>query len=284
VIRDRAFRRVVSASEQATGVSVCQESIVLNGPPGSLSGRVRLRNDSAEHLILRNLAVRTDKGAGLLGPEVSFRANLGPQSDVAESFSVSLSPTVPPGEYVEYLRIGAAEVPVRLVVQANVDVEVVPDDLYFLGIGPGVQHRAELLVINRGNVPVQVPNLRHSTVLDVDSICSNLSLAVREHGDEGSTATLDAFVRGIKRDMAGWVEIVVEEAYAIVDAGGTLPIHVTFTLPDDVDDKAEYDGAVRVFEELVTYRIVRLPAGRKAALRTLKAGNSKKAAGKNKKR
>ena len=53
----------------------------------------------------------------------------------------------------------------------------------------------------------------------MDLICRNLSLAVRTNGDEGIEKTLDAFTRGLKKDITDWVDISINEAGQVVAAG-----------------------------------------------------------------
>lgn len=254
----RSYRRVRADPEAK--ISVGQDSLVLIGPPESLSGDVTLRNDSSEHLLIRDFAIKSDrKSSGLLGSRLAVRSRLDPGTERSASVSASLPSTIAPGEYAEKITIGGKDVPVRIVVQPMMKVDISPHRLHFVGIRPGLEHHAELLIVNRGNVPVQIPNLRHSTALDVDTICRNLSLAVRDKGHEGSTATLDAFVQGLRRDMAGWLELTVEEAWEIVEPGKIISIHVTLKLPDDVDANRAYRGEFRLLGRLVSYSISRTP-------------------------
>lgn len=282
MIPQRAPRHFVRADPDEV-LAAGQKTVVLVGPPDALTGEVVLHNRTDEPVAVREVAVTADKkSAGLLGDRLRLRSRFEPGARRTVAVSVALPADVAPGEYQERLRIGGKEVPVRLVVQPLRRVDVNPRRLHFVGIEPGLEHRAELTISNRGNVPVQIPNLRHATALDVDTLCKNIVLAIREKGDEGSTATLDAFVRGIQKDMAGWFELSLDEAGEVVKPGASQAIHLTVKLPDDVQANRTYDGSFRLLGRLVSYVVS--PAaivttktrGRAARRKTAKKAGSRK--------
>lgn len=276
MILQRAVRNFVRADPDEV-LSVGQKTVVLMGPPDALTGEVVLHNRTDEPVAIREVAVKTGKkSAGLLGDRLRMRSRFEPGGQRTVPVSVALPADVAPGEYEERIRIGGKEVPVRLVVQPLRRVDVNPRRLHFLGIGPGLEHRAELTISNRGNVAVQIPNLRHATALDVDTLCKSMVLAIREKGDEGSTATLDAFVRGIRRDMAGWFELTLEEAGEVVEPGTNLEIHLTMKLPDDVEANRTYDGSFRLLGRTVSYVVAPAPIVRTQA-RAARRKTAKKA-------
>lgn len=265
MIPQRAVRNFVRADPDEV-LSIGQKTVVLMGPPDALTGEVVLHNRTDDPVAIREVAVKTGKkSAGLLGDRLRMRSRFEPGGQRTVPVSVALPADVAPGEYEERIRIGGKEVPVRLVVQPLRRVDVNPRRLHFVGIGPGLEHRAELTISNRGNVPVQVPNMRHATALDVDTLCKSMVLAIREHGDEGSTATLDAFVRGIRKDMAGWFELTLEEAGEVVEPGTSLEIHLTMKLPDDVETNRTYDGTFRLLGRTVSYVVAPAPIVRTQA-------------------
>lgn len=255
----RPRRRVVRAEPDAE-LAVGDESLVLVGPPDALSGSVMLRNEGEERLVVRGIAVkRGGRSGGLLGSRLAVRTRLEPGARGLAAVSAALPSTVAPGEYLEHLEVRGKEVPVRLLVQPLVRVEVTPCRLDFVGIEPGLVHRALLVVSNQGNIPVEVPSLRHGMVLEADALCRNLTLALREKGAEGATATLDAFARGLREEMAGWVAFTVEEARQVIAPGESVTVHLSLELPKDVQANRVYEGAFRLLGRLVRYTITRAP-------------------------
>lgn len=251
--------RVVAASGDAKQIVPCIDSITLTGPPGELVGSITLRNESDDHVVVHGLSLSGGDRTGALQARdnrLRFRGRLAPREEQRFDISTSVAATQPPGTITDTAIIGGKRVAVRALIQALVAAEVEPNDLYFVGVSAGQEHRATLLVRNRGNVPIQIPNLTHSTALDMDAICRNLSKALRFKGDEGTIETLDEFFAGMKKDLAGAVKVAIEETGQIVMPGDDLLIEVVLTLPGDVDETLIYNGSFRLFEEFVVYTIV----------------------------
>lgn len=250
-------------------VSTSQEAIVLSGPPHMLTGNLILQNRAGEKLFVRDLPLRPSKArkkgakAAPLGDHLLVRARLAPDESKSHPLQVTLDAQTPPGVYEASVSIGKTEVPVRLSVHPFIEVSLAPDSLYLVGLEAGRTHEADVLLVNEGNVPVEVPPLRHGTATDMDLVCRNLVQAIRENGKEGSQAVLDAFVRGVTADIAGWIELTIKEAATVVDPGASILMHMTFKLPEDVKMERAYEGEIRIYDELLSYVIVGEPGARK---------------------
>ncbi len=258
IIGRKGFK-LITADEVSRQFAVTNKSIVLTGPPSDLVGRIGLCNQSDEPIHIRNLPVdSTGKNAITLPQknELSISAKLLPGEEMEATVTFSLDERTPPGEYHASIKIDDKEHEIQLIVQPSLAVEISPRNLNFIGAKPGQIHKATLLLVNNGNVPVQIPSVHHSTLLDVDTICRNLSVAVRESGGNGSVATLDAFVKGIQRDMADWVELSMPEAKQTIDPGNSLQLHLTLKLPGDVSNKVDmHKGAFRFLNKIIHYCI-----------------------------
>ncbi len=282
----RPFFKLVSADDEASRVSSPKEPIVLTGPPENLVGHIVLRNDSSDHLRVRNLRVVPDpkeKATLRFAEPLGVGAKLGPETESRHEVSLSLEPTVPPGQYSARLRVGDSERPLEILVHPRHDVRLSPNHLHFIGVEAGRRHEAQLLLVNRGNVPVQVPPVMATTALDVDTVCRNLTWAVRRKGGEGATATLDAFVEGLRNDMAGWLEFKVSEGNEIVESGDSLLLHLTVRLPNDINKDYRYKGSFRLLGRQVGYSVVpepvkrrRRPAAKKSTTKKPSASTKKK--------
>ncbi|MBK6731821.1 MAG: hypothetical protein IPG60_12955 [Bacteroidetes bacterium] len=158
-----------------------------------------------------------------------------------------LDSTTPPGTYEMMMEIGGELKKAKLIVHENLDIQFTPDHLTLSGINAGAVHT---------HIPVTIPNIRHNTMLDMDIICRNLSNAVREKGTEGTEATLDSFVNGIKKDMADWVKISIKEAGEVIEPGKNILLHVQIELPKDLQEQRFYEGEIRIFNQLLKYQIV----------------------------
>ena len=164
-----------------------------------------------------------------------------------------MDPNTPPGTYELNLLIGNESKKVTLIVHENLDVQLSPQDIVLEGIEPGLQHTKEILFSNKGNIALTVPTIKHNTLTDMDLICRNLSLAVRTNGDEGIEKTLDAFTKGLKKDITDWVDISIKEAGQVVEPGQTILLHLSITLPRDINKNYHYTGEIRMFDQLIRY-------------------------------
>jgi hypothetical protein len=276
--------RILSDTEELETVSAPPGPLVLTGPPEEMTGRLTLRNGSQEPLFLRGLDLlpgRAKKAAPALGA-LSFRARLLPGEEKATVVTTSLDPSTPPGSYRAKVRVGSRQHDVELIVQPRVAVRVTPRELHFVGVGPGRGHEAQVLLVNEGNVPVQVPPLAASTALDIDAICRNLSLAVRQQGAEGVTPTLDAFFQGLRKEMAGWVRVSIQQGKEIVGAGASLLLQLVLKLPRDVNPEYQYRGSVRLLGQQIFYTFTPeptvLPAKKTVRKKTARKKTAKKTA------
>ena len=141
-------------------------------------------------------------------------------------------------------------------VQDNLEIELVPHEIVFFGAKPGETTQKEILLVNKGNIPVIVPTIKHNTTVDMDLICRNLSLALRKDKECGMKETMDIFIRGMKNDVASWAEIAVKEAGQLVQPGETVVLHISFTLPKDIQPTWFYEGDIRIIDQLLSYKIV----------------------------
>jgi hypothetical protein len=259
------MRMIMTADEarEAHGIEVRQDAVVLCGPPRALRGPVMLANDTDAEVFVQQVPVKTDgKGAApapLAAPHLMVRARLQPRQVRAHQILLTLDPHTPPGTYESTITVADAEKPVRLIVQPKRVVSITPESLDLTGTEPGTTHQAQVLFANGGNVDVAVPSVRHNTALDMDLICRNVSFAVRDHGGKGMMPMLDALARGVRDDMANWVDIKVAEAGQVVRPGESVLLHVSLSLPDDIKPDRHYRGEVRIYDRLLTYTITPSP-------------------------
>lgn len=272
--------RILSANDELEKLGASSEPIVLTGPPEELTGRLTLRNSSKEPLFLRELDLIPTRGKGPAVGTLSLRARLLPGEEKATEVSTSIDPSTPPGVFRTKVWVGSQQRDVEMLVQPRFAVRLTPRELHFVGVGPSQAHETKLLLVNEGNVPVQVPSIAASTALDIDAICRNLSWAVRSKGDEGVTPTLDAFFQGLRKEMSGWVRISIKQGKQIVEAGGSLLLDLVLTLPRDVNKEFQYRGSVRLLGRQIFYTFTPAPIRAAAAKTPQKKAAVKKAAAK----
>jgi hypothetical protein len=252
----------VTSTELHEQVQSPDKEIILNGPPSHLTGHFTIENKSQEVMFIKELPInmKAKKMSAALSNLQQFQINTALQpGEVRNHFAwLSVHPQTPPGIHETYVMMGGKECKVKMLIQENVELELVPRNIVFRGVVAGKKYTGELTLMNKGNVPVNIPDLKHSTMLDMDFICRSLSKAIREKGSEGYIATMDALTKDINKDMAGWVSISIDEAGQQLKEGQSMQIHISITLPKTgIDPKRNYFGDVRLIDNIIfSYRIL----------------------------
>jgi hypothetical protein len=151
--------------------------------------------------------------------------------------------------------VGGTEKRVKMIVQPNIQIDVHPLTIQFTGVIPGESYYTQLSFTNSGNLPFKVPEIKHVNTFDEDFLCRALSFAIRQKGNEGFDATMDEFTRNVHREMADWAMIKIEESGRILEPGESIQLHLTLTLPKNVDANKDYFGTVRLWNKMLSYSI-----------------------------
>jgi hypothetical protein len=248
----------VTQKEHHEHISIGENEIVLAGPPSSLRGPVVLQNKTNESIFIRDLPLTNPANLTMAFP---VHTTLQPMETRSRNIYVSLDPQTPPGTYYMNLQVGNAQKKVKVIVHETLQVQINPQQLVLEGLEPGIRHTKEILFTNKGNITVTIPNIKHNTLTDRDLICRNLSLAIRTSGEEGIEKTMDAFTRGLKKDIADWVDISIEEAGQLVPPGETIVLHLTVILPEAINPNFHYEGEIRMFDKMIRYTAINKATG-----------------------
>ncbi len=238
----------------------CRDAeILLSGPPQALLGYVTLENSHNEPVFLQELAFsKSSSRSAVAIPKAGLTINsvlMGGEVR-RQTLSISMHPSTAPGTYRSTVEIGGVKREISVVVQETLEIELVPSEIVFFGTKPGETCNKEVLLVNKGNIPVIVPTIKHNTTVDMDLICRNLAFALRKDKESGMQETLDVFIRGMKNDVASWATVTVREAGQLVQPGETLVLHLAFTLPKDIQPTWLYEGDIRIIDQLLSYKIV----------------------------
>jgi hypothetical protein len=248
--------KVTAANLQET-LEIEEEEIVLSGPPQALTGTVLIKNKESQTVFIRELAFSTS-GTELHTTQqrLPLLTSLQAGEVKVQQLLFQLPLHTPPGNYERKLMIGDKEKQVRLLVQPNIEIDINPTTLHFQSSTGGKTHQAEITITNSGNLPFRIPsNIKHTTMLDEDYLCRALSFAIREKGAEGFNPVMDELTRNIHREMADWVELRLEENGKIIDPGKSVQVHLSITLPDNVNSSRDYSGNIRIANKNIAYRI-----------------------------
>ena len=239
-------------------LNIDADEIILNGPPNLLTGNIFISNSHDETLFIRDLPLsQSGEGSGVPNMATSFKFTTSLKAGEGKMHRLrhQLPPTTPPGTYESTIQVGGTEKKVKLIVQPNIQIDVNPLTVHFTGVIPGESYHTQLSFTNSGNMPFKVPDVKHVNTFDEDYLCRALSLAIREKGGEGFNATMDEFTRNVHKDMADWAMIKIDESGQILQPGESIMLHLTLTLPKNVDPNKDYFGTVRLWNKSLSYNV-----------------------------
>lgn len=252
----------VTQKEHHQHIQIDSNEVILSGVPSSLRGLVTIQNSTNEKIFVRDLPLINAQNETLAFP---VHATLTPYEIKSQHIFYSVDPQTPPGTYELNLQVGGAIKKVKVIVHENLMVQLSPQQVVLVGIEAGLQHNREILFTNKGNIALTIPTIKHNTLTDMDLICRNLSLAVRSNGDDGIEKTLNAFTKGLKKDITDWVDVSIQEAGQVVEPGKTILLHLAITLPTNINKNFHYSGDIRMFDKLVRYIIINKSPGHNAS-------------------
>lgn len=234
------------------------QEIILNGPPQKLRGHILISNKNEDNIRIRTLPlIHQTKNSKLKGGTSQLRlsCSLRPGEERMEPVSHQVNPQTPPGTYESSLMVGGQKRMVKMVIQPNIEINIYPSHFTFQETVPGKIHTVEFTLTNLGNMPFQVPDVKHVAPLDMDFICRAVGFGLREKGSEGFTQVMDEITKNVHNNLADWASASVEEYGKIVAPGQTLSIHMKIILPKNCDPRKDYGGNIRFWNKEITYLI-----------------------------
>ena len=248
----------VASNKHQERLAIMEEEIILNGPPSDLQGSIQFINRESDPLRIKNLALAEDGKRELQASaqsKLNFAFRLNPGERKRESVSHQLPPNTPPGIYEHYIMLGNTKHKVKMIVQPTIEVDLFPSEFTFQGTSPGTTHVAIVTLTNSGNLPFQVPDLKHAASLDMDLLCRAFGKGFRERGDDDLRSTLDEVTKNIKDNLTDWVDISVDECGQIVQPGESVLLHINFTMPKNASPKRDYDGNFRFWDQEISINV-----------------------------
>lgn len=249
--------RITSMTDYAK-VNILEEEIILNGPPGDLRGRISINNKYNDVLKVKSLPI--DHGLELThlmgnnsAVQLSCLLAVGEQkiTDVWHQ----VHPYTVPGTYLSTLNIGGQEHKVKIIVQSLIEIDIQPSTFTFQGTEPGMIHTCEFTLTNMGNMPFQVPDVKHVATLDMDMLCKAFGMALRENSEGGYEDVLNSISKNVHSSLPDWAKAKVAEGGAILQPGDIQLIHLQITIPKDCNPNQDYNGSMRFWDKDIVYSI-----------------------------
>jgi hypothetical protein len=241
------------------GISLPEGHMVFTGPPLALSAQLVLENTSSSLLQVGFVQFVQSESAGshrIITDTIQVNAELAPGQKFERRVKLVMDRHTPPGIYETAAAIGGINKPLRLIVQPNIEIDIHPSEVHFVGTTPGTSHQATVICNNRGNVPLVLPEIDERKPLDGDDVGEFFGGAATTVAGRSATDFLEEFARLINKRSAATERRSLKESGQVLAPGEATNLHVTLTIPEDVPEEAEYEGEISLFNEKLLYRIV----------------------------
>lgn len=231
------------------------DTIILNGPPDDLRGHMLIHNALAEPLAVRSLPLllKTKDRSKPVSSSLRVSCRLQPGESQLTEISHQLRFDTPPGTYEHELIVGGKKRMVQLIVQQNIAIDLYPREFYFTGSAPGTVHTATFTVINTGNIPFNIPEVKHIAALDMDFFCRAFGMGMRKSGSEGVEKMLDEVTRNMQHHLTEWAAASIEEKGMELKPGEKSVINLRITMPAKSDGSKDYSGNIRFWDKDIHY-------------------------------
>jgi hypothetical protein len=241
---------------------VGEDEIILNGPPGDLRGTIFLSNNNLETLKVKSFALNDGNSKQLKGAAavagntlLQLSCKLQPGESKLENIHHTIHPYTPPGIYETEMQAGGSSRKVKMVVQPHIDIDIYPATFTFQETAPGNTHTAIFTLTNKGNMPFQIPDVKHVAPLDMDMLCRAFGFAFRGKGSEGLMSTFDEITKNIQNSLPEWAAASVKENGKILQPGQSCMVHLAITLPKNSDARKDYSGVARFWDKDIAFVI-----------------------------
>ncbi|MBC7875337.1 MAG: hypothetical protein H7Y01_15155 [Ferruginibacter sp.] len=233
-----------------------KEEIILNGTPGDLRGHIFISNKNNDTLKVKSLPIMHGSKTGTMGTENVLRLScrLNPGEEKMVNLLHQVHPSTPPGTYESTIMVGGENRKVKMVVQQLIKIDIQPSSFTFLGSEPGKTHTSEITLTNLGNIPFQVPDVKHVATLDMDMLCRAFGVAMRKSGS-GYEEILNDISKNIQSNLPDWAQASIAENGAVLQPGEKLLIHISITIPKNCDPQNDYNGSMRFWDKVISYVI-----------------------------
>lgn len=249
----------ITSKEFHEKLQVDNEEIILNGPPSDMRGHIFFNNENEEQVKVKGLPIQHLTKNTFLnnGDDANLKVSLRLNSKEKKIEEVwhKVNAQTPPGTYESLLMVGGKKRKLKMIVQPCIKIDLLPANLSFQGASPGTKHKATITLVNMGNLPFQIPEVKHITTLDMDFLCRATALAIRGKGAEGYASMMDEITRNVHDNITDWISVNLKESGKVIAPGKSTLIELTFTLPKDIDPNRDYSGNLRIWDKEITYVI-----------------------------
>ena len=221
-------RRVAAARSRAR-----DKPATFRGPPDRLASLLPLPDDPE---ALRQKSARLE-GAEVRGIRIRPLRREGVNMG---RFTLRLPRSTPPGTYAGSLEIGGEKLPIMAEVESRARVERSPRRLR-IEVEPGGEFTADLLLVNTGNVPCEVPTASTFCIFDGSGVEQAFWAALGSDQPKGRQR-LDVLLDELAESHGGLVEVRARTDKRAITPGESREVQLTLRFSDRLRTGRAYAG------------------------------------------
>jgi hypothetical protein len=237
------------------------EPPVFAGPPGRLTGRLRVHNPGGVSVVLRDAGLADPSGALAL-PTARHAVRpvvVRPDQGGTISLTLGIDPATPSGRYPVELDVGGQRAAVVLWVAEVLKAVVTPATLVLFNSADLAQRR-RLLITNAGNVGFELARSRRVELhLDRDQrpvhVALEALLGDRQAELERLAVALLA-VAQTEQEPAGSLAVTITDGPVAVAPGESAFVELELKLEGSLPDPRRYRGRLQVLTQDVDVVVV----------------------------
>lgn len=159
---------------------------------------------------------------------------------IIKQVKIRLPEATPPGDYKGTLKSGTQEYPVAIQVNEKVRLQISPVTLHIVG-KPGEKIQAQLLLSNKGNVAIDIPERDAIGFYDDDGLEVAFATSYGMKSDD-PLVLLKTFIGKLREGHSDLVKI------RVLDGAGALPpaaqkcVTLEFAIPSNAKSKHNFHG------------------------------------------
>ena len=240
--------------------------IILAGQPGTMMGELPISNLGSKRIVVREAQVRggplarTSKDAATrqkLGP-----ITLHPGQGQRIPLNLALDPHCPPGQYEGEMEIAGHVRKVQMNVTETIALTISPSPIVIEN-QPGEKIAKQIVVTNRGNVPLTIGEIGAVLIEDEYTDCRTARAALAAAGDE--IKSLDDYYGQLATEYKALFEetgfLRVHNVSGVIELqpGEVRWIELEIRVPDGLDKRTRYYGRTAVYTADINFIVVPAP-------------------------
>lgn len=158
----------------------------------------------------------------------------------ATRLSFALPESTPPGAYEGTVQIGEERVPVVVEVAAQPDLDASPPS-FTLSVAPGSEAHLDVMLVNRGNVPVEIQRAYAFNLLERGGIEEAVHAALREKAESGEQR-LARLMDFLTERHGGLVRVAVEDGAGTLAPGEAREVRAELRFGSELRPGAVYNS------------------------------------------